>query len=141
MEDEKQNPTYSYDVTKLDDMGINQMRLELGDTAVEKGRYSCALCDEEYQAIIKCANSWKKAKYRCVCAIVARLSYQVDYSAGGMSFSLSQRLEEWKRIKDSLERSFQTPSASFIQNGKAVSGQHYFCLGMHDNPNHNKGDC
>lgn len=140
MEDGKPSATYTYDVTKLNDQGLNQMRLELGDTSVENGRFSSALCDQEYEAMIKRESSWRKAKYKCVCAIVSRLSYQVDYSVKSMSFSLSKRLEEWKKIKSDMESGFQTPSASFLKPENAGDGQHYFRLGLHHNPGHDRGD-
>ena len=39
--------TYAYDPSKLAERGKDLMRFELGDTMVEGGQDTCALCDEE----------------------------------------------------------------------------------------------
>lgn len=89
--------TYSYDPTKITDGGVDQMRFELGDTVVDMGGITSPLCDEEYTAIISkyAAKSWRKAKFLCLDAICMKLSYEVDTSVGGLSYSLNQRYERW----------------------------------------------
>lgn len=90
---------YSYDPTKITEGGVDQMRFELGDTVVDMEDKTCALCDEEYRAIIaKYGSSWKRAKYECLKAICMKLSFEVDTSVGGLSYSLSQRYERWKEM-------------------------------------------
>ena len=97
--------TYSYDPSKLADPGVDLMRLELGDTFAAGGKDTCALCDEEYAAIIsKHPESWNNAKYACVSAIVNKLAFQNDYSAGGMSMSLSQRFNQWQQLKQEMTK-------------------------------------
>lgn len=104
--------SYSYDPTKITDSGMDQMRFELGDTEVEAGSLTSPLCDEEYNAIIKKYGSkWKVAKYRCLCAIVMKLSYEVDTSVDGLSYSLSQRFERWQKMKDDAEKDLKTASS------------------------------
>lgn len=88
---------YTYDPTKITDKGVDQMRFELGDTVVDMQGMSSPLCDEEYQAIInKDGANWKLARLHCLEAIVMKLSYEVDTSVGGLSYSLSQRFDRWK---------------------------------------------
>lgn len=90
-------PIFSYDPAKITDGGKDQMRFELGDTVVDMQGITSPLSDEEYNAIIgKYKDNWKKARYVCLKAIVMKLSYEVDTSVGGLSYSLSQRYERWK---------------------------------------------
>ncbi len=127
--------SYTYDLTKLDDGGVDQMRFELGDVSVENGKDSCALADEEYFALLaRHPNDWKAAKYKCVSYIVNKMAFEVDFSADRMSFQLSQRYERFKALKESMERAHAVPSASFLTNGKVTDADslHYFTLGMHD---------
>ena len=93
--------SYSYDPTKITEGGVDQMRFELGDTVTDLEGVSSPLCDEEYHAIIKkYGSNWRKAKLMCLKAIVMKLSYEVDTSVGGLSYSLSQRYERWKAMYD-----------------------------------------
>ena len=46
-------PTYSYNPAQIYDDGLNQMRFELQDNIIEGEGVTCALCDEEYMAIIE----------------------------------------------------------------------------------------
>lgn len=98
-------PAYSYDPTKITDKGMDQMRFELGDTIVDMEGISSPLCDEEYNAIIdKYGKSWKKAKLKCLEAIVMKLSYEVNTSVGGLSYSLSERYNRWKQMLDDAKK-------------------------------------
>ena len=95
---------WSYDPTKITDGGMDQMRFELGDTVVDMGGLSSPLCDEEYMAIIaKYGDRWRTAKLKCLEAIVMKLSYEVNTSVDGLSYSLDQRYERWKRMLDEAE--------------------------------------
>lgn len=92
---------YTYDPTKITEGGLDQMRFELGDTVVDMGGITSPLCDEEYRAIIKkYGKNWRVAKLRCLEAIVMKLSYEVDTSVGGLSYSLNQRFDRWKAMLD-----------------------------------------
>lgn len=130
---------YSYDPSKICDESVDRMRFELGDTCMEgKGR-TCALCDEEYAAVIGSQTDWKRAKYRCLEAIAAKMAYEVDYSVSEMSMSMSQRYERWRQMyiemKSELKCSdFATGASSVIPLGPEQEGSHYFAFGMHDNP-------
>ncbi len=97
--------TYTYDPTKITEQGRDQMRFELGDTVVDMGGITSPLCDEEYDAILrKHGANWRKAKYKCLEAIVMKLSYEVDTSVGGLSYSLSDRFKRWKEMKDEAKK-------------------------------------
>ena len=97
--------SYTYDPTKITEKGMDQMRFELGDTVVDMEGISSPLCDEEYNAIIdKYGKSWKKAKLKCLEAIVMKLSYEVNTSVGGLSYSLSERYERWKQMLDDAKK-------------------------------------
>ena len=91
--------TYTYDPTQITNGGVDQMRFELGDTVVDMNGISSPLCDEEYGAIIgKYGSNWRIAKLKCLEAIVMKLSYEVNTSVGGLSYSLDQRYERWKKL-------------------------------------------
>lgn len=94
-------PNFSYDPTKITEKGVDQMRFELGDTVTDMEGITSPLCNEEYEAIIqKCGSDWRKARYMCLKAIVMKLSFEVDTSVGGLSYSLNQRYDRWKKMLD-----------------------------------------
>ena len=97
-------PTYAYDPTKITEGGLDQMRFELGDTVLDMGPITSPLCDEEYAAILGKYGVWRKAKLKCLEAICMKLSYEVDTSVGGLSYSLNQRYERWKRMLDEAKK-------------------------------------
>lgn len=94
------NFNFTYDPTKITAGGVDQMRFELGDTVVDMGGISSPLCDEEYNAIISkyAPRSWRVAKFKCLEAIVMKLSYEVDTSVGGLSYNLDERYKRWKKM-------------------------------------------
>lgn len=129
--------TYSYDPSKICDKGVDQMRFELGDTIVDLGDVTCPLCDEEYAAMIGSTSSWKKAKVKCLKAIVMKMAYEVNTSTDGLSYSLSERYERWKAMYDDLKKDAQ--AAVPICNPNALGGRNgedmYFHYDMLSNPN------
>lgn len=90
--------TYSYDPAKLNENGMDRMRFELGDTIFAPGELTAALCDEEYNLIISENKRWKKAKVKCLEAIVMKWAHQVDTSVDGLSYSFSDRFQRWKQM-------------------------------------------
>lgn len=108
-------PSYSYDPTKITDGGLDQMRFELGDTVIDMEGITSPLCDEEYNAIIeKYGSSWKKAKLKCLEAIVMKLSYEVNTSVAGLSYSLSERYNRWKDMLDDAKREAKAASIAKV---------------------------
>lgn len=127
--------TYSYKPELLDKNPVYQMRLELGDTTLAPGELTAALSDEEYQTIIKSTKSWKKAKLRCVEAILMRFAHQVDFSMDGISYSFAQRVEFWKELKKDLKKESSTavPTADPLALNGGLGGEPYFYNDMHAN--------
>lgn len=81
------------------------MRFELGDTAVSMAEITSPLCDEEYTAILaKHGKNWRMAKLKCLEAIVMKLSFEVDTSVDGLSYSLSDRYRRWKEMYDDAKK-------------------------------------
>ena len=89
--------TYEYDPTQIGVNGKDKMRFELGDTMVEGKHETCALCDEEYAAILaQFPRSWKRAKLHCLESICRRFAYEVDTRTGPVSLALAARAKLWR---------------------------------------------
>lgn len=127
--------TYSYDPTKITEGGLDQMRFELGDTVVDIEGVSSPLCDEEYTAILdKYGQSWRKAKLKCLEAIVMKFSYEVNTSVGGLSYSLDQRFERWKKMYDAAKKEEAAMGGlPLVGCPDAISGEPYFYNDMQAN--------
>ena len=130
--------SYTYDPTKITEGGLDQMRFELGDTVVDMNGNSSPLCDEEYKAILeKYGKDWRKAKVQCLNAIVMKLSYEVNTSVGGLSYSLSERYERWKKMledeKKSVKALYSVPVAGDPTSLMPYSGTPYFYNDLHAN--------
>lgn len=125
---------YSYDPANIVEYGKDRMRFELGDTIVDLGEVTSPLCDEEYEAIIDSVKSWKRAKLKLLEAIVMKLSFEVDTSVSGLSYSLNQRAERWREMYKDLKKecSVSVPTG----NMSAIYGkdeEHYFHTDMQAN--------
>lgn len=127
--------TYSYDPTKITENGVDQMRFELGDTVVDIEGVSSPLCDEEYIAILdKYGQSWRKAKLKCLEAIVMKFSYEVNTSVGGLSYSFDQRFERWKKMYDAAKKEEAAMGGlPLVGCPDAISGAPYFYNDMQAN--------
>lgn len=112
--------TYSYNPTLITAKGVDQMRFELGDTIIEGEGITSALCDEEYQVMINANKSWKKAKLACLEAIVMRLSFEVNTSTDGLSYSLSERYDRWQAMYKEYKKKCHV--AVPIANPQALNG-------------------
>lgn len=132
--------TYQYDPANIAGYTVDRMRLELGDTQIEGEESTAALCDEEYQGLIRLyynnnRGSWALAKFKCLEAIFMRLSYEADFEIGGMSVDLSKRFEHWRKLYLEQKKVFQgtalgssgTPS---MMGKNQADGGHYFYNGM-----------
>ena len=105
--------TYTYDPSMITLKGKDQMRFELGDTVIQGGNMTTALCDEEYEAIIaKYPDNWLMAKFQCLDAIVMRFAYEVDTKIDGLSYSLSDRYPRWKALYDDLKAELAAQNAA-----------------------------
>jgi len=126
--------SYTYDPTKINRDGVDRMRFELGDTVVDQGAVASPLCDEEYEAMIAKHKDWKRAKIACLRAIVMGWAHEVDTSVSGLSYSLSQRYERWKKMLDEEEKKLWAATGVPVVNKSSVSGRHYFYNDLHANP-------
>lgn len=96
---------YTYEPSKCQAGGIDQMRFELGDTVVDMDAATSALCDEEYDAIIKAhGKNWRKAKFLCLDAICKKLAFEVNTSVGGLSYSLAERYPRFQAMRDEVKK-------------------------------------
>ena len=127
--------TYSYDPSKLNENGMDRMRMELGDTTFAPGELTAALCDEEYIAILNQNKSWKKAKLKCLQAIVMRFAHQVNMSVDGLSYSFAERVKFWNELyeEEKKETSTGVPSADPVSLNGGLGGEPYFYNDMHAN--------
>ena len=130
--------TDSYDPAKIRERGKDRMRFELGDTVTEGGADTCALSDEEYNAVLEGLKddkkAWIHAKLAVLEAIMFRFSYQVDTKVDVLQYGLGDRAAHWKQLYDDLKKqaraSVSVPAmASAIQNTPP-----YFHTGMEENP-------
>lgn len=129
---------YTYEPAKCRDGSVNQMRSELGDTVVDMGAATGALCDEEYDAIIKsCNGNWRRAKVECLSAICSKLAYEVNTSVGGLSYSLTERYPRFKEMLDSAKRELKAlnsvPRAGNPASLSPNGGTPYFYNDMQTN--------
>lgn len=125
---------YTYDPSMITAAGKDQMRFELGDTVLDGGPMTSPLCDEEYEAIISSCKSWKRAKLKLLEAIVMKLSYEVNTSVDGLSYSLSDRANRWREMLKELKKELQTGTPT--ANLSAIYGKdepHYFHRDLHAN--------
>lgn len=108
--------TYTYDPAAISDYGMDRMRFELGDVMVDGSEKTCALCDEEYRAVIPDGIDsdgipWKEAKLRCLEAIMRKFAYEPDTKVGPLSLSLGERAKLWKEMHDELKRDLSVSAA------------------------------
>lgn len=123
---------YSYDPGKIEEKGMDRMRFELGDTILAPGELTAALCDEEYSAIIKENQRWKKAKLKCLEAILMRFAHEVDLNVDGLSYSFAQRVDVWKTLLGEAQKDANVSVP--IADPRAMSGAPYFYEAMNSNP-------
>ena len=128
--------TYSYDPTKIGDKGVNQMRFEIGDTMVGGENETCALSNEEYEAIIASRRSWKRAKLAILESLMRRFGFEVNTTVGPLKLELQQRADWWRQQYEKLKAECGAdiePDYGEASPETLKDGGHYFWGGMHDN--------
>ena len=127
--------TYSYEPSKIYDGSVNQMRFELQDNIIEGEGITCALCDEEYTAIIEHEKGWKRAKLKCLKSIITKFAYEVNTSTDGLSYSLAERYERWKAMYDDLKKEtlMAIPTCDHKSLGHRPGRPPYFYEDLHTN--------
>jgi len=124
---------YTYNPENMTEATRDRMRFELGDTMVEGGAETCALCDAEYDAAMAWfPKDWRRAKLALVDSILRRFSYEVNTRVGPLSLDLGERVENWKALRDDLKREILRSSVP-IANPAAISRDRYFYEGIMDN--------
>lgn len=124
---------YSYETSKLAEAGKDRMRFELGDTMTDGKEETCALCDEEYEAVIGMHKNWKRAKLACLESIFRRFSYEPDTTTGPLSYGFAERAKLWKEEYETLKSEISKSSVSIGAIGIQSSGCRkppYFYGGM-----------
>lgn len=116
--------TYTYDPGAIKAYGIDRMRFELGDTMVEGGVETCALCNEEYASIldekVHTTRQWKKLKLKCLESIMRRFMYEVDIKVGPLSLELGERADRWRDMYNDLKKELEKSAASATSVGLLV---------------------
>lgn len=127
--------SYNYDPREITGKGVDQMRFELGDTIVLQGPMTSPLCDEEYEAILSSEKDWKRSKLKCLEAIMMKLSYEVNTSVDGLSYSFSDRAKRWKEMYEEAKKELQAPSLPVAAKGSLYGKDqpHYFRKNLHVN--------
>lgn len=120
--------TYSYDPSKITENGVDRMRFELGDTTFAPGELTGALCDEEYAAIIGQNANFKRAKVKCLEAILMRFAHQVNVSIDGLSYSFAERVKVWQDLlkQAKTEACTGVPTADPLALNGRIGGEPYF---------------
>ncbi len=133
---------WSYCPEKINEHGKDRMRFELGDTQVNGGGETCALCDEEYTAIISekingennIKKAWMFAKLAVLEAILFKLSYQVDTKIDVASWDFGKRAEFWKKLYEGVKVEIKDNLNVPFMSEKAKNKPPYFYTGMKENP-------
>ena len=128
--------TYEYDPSKIGEYTIDRMRFGLGDTMVEGKAYTCALCNEEYEAVLKkYPDRWKRAKLACLESICRRFAYEVDTQTGPLDLALGARAKLWRedyeKLKEECGEDTVVPPYGTAPDGR--SKPPYFYTGMMEN--------
>ena len=129
--------TYTYDPTKIGARGRDTMRFELGDTFVEGGADTCALADEEYNAILDgitpSRRAWIGAKLRLLEAILLKLSYQVDTRVDVLTYGFGERAELWRKLYEQTRKQLLANTGVPTMADSAANKPPYFHTDMQIN--------
>lgn len=126
--------TYSYDPTAVTELGKDRMRLELGDTTFAPAELTAALCDEEYEVLIGESPNWRRAKIKCLEAILMKFAHQTNFSIDGVSYSFADRRDFWKKLLDETIHESGIPTCDPLSLSGEAGGDPYFYEDMHRNP-------
>ena len=131
--------TYTYNPADITTASVSRARFELGDIAVEGGKETCYLSDQEISAIISTGMGWKRTLFTLASAVCMRLSYETDWKNDGTQFNLSQRADRWMKLRDKLEKEADLedciPESGAVNDTlQAPDGGHYFRRNMTNSP-------
>lgn len=120
---------YSYNPNLINDGALNQMRFYLGDCLPD----SFYLSDEEICAALNNA-TFKRAALRLVESLLFRFSYEVDTKIHEAEFDLSDRVANWRKLRDDLKAELEekeTVTQAFGFAGRSAPSA-IFTRGMFD---------
>lgn len=130
--------TYSYDPANITARGKDQMRFELGDTQTDGGAKTCALADEEYEALLKGLKegrkAWMRAKLAVLEAILFKLSYQVNTKISVLQYDFGDRAANWQKLYDALKKQVLGAASVPTLAPSITAAPPYFHKGMEENP-------
>lgn len=127
--------TYTYDPSKITELGKDRMRFELGDTMVDGNSDTTALTDEEIQAALDSyPKSYKRAKLMLLESLYRRFSYEPDTKTGPLWLYMHDRAVLWKKDYDDLKKEVDAESRSAPKFGnRGPKKPPYFHTGMQQN--------
>ncbi len=130
--------TYSYDPTKIRAKGKDRMRFELGDTQTDGGANTCALSDEEYEAMLSDLKDGKKAwlfaKLAVLEAILIKMQYQVNTKIDVLQYDFGERAQRWQKMYDDLNKQVLAIASIPTLSPSIKNTPPYFYKGMEQNP-------
>ncbi len=130
--------SYSYDPAKIKNRGKDQMRFELGDTQTEGGADTCALADEEYEAMLtglkEGKQAWLFAKLAVLEAILFKMQYQVNTKIDVLQYDFGDRAERWQKMYAALKKQVLATASVPTMAGSIQNEPPYFHKGMEANP-------
>ena len=95
---------------------------------------TCYLSDEEIVAVLESSKTWRRAKFRLVESLLRRFSYEVDTKIQNAEWSMSDRVDEWRRLYNQLKGELEAEElaeSNFGFTGKKGRPP-VFNIGMHD---------
>lgn len=128
--------TYSYSPDDLQGNTISRVRFELGDIVPEGQEPS--MDDNEIQTALDMhPDNLLMAKIYLAERVLFRLSYEVDMSIDGASWSLGQRYDRWLGLlnhlkKEAAEKNSKLPILA--KPGASFATNPYFFKDMQTNP-------
>jgi len=129
---------YNYDPKLIRKRGKDQMRFELGDTQTDGGADTCALSDEEYEAILEGLRPgkvpWLYAKLYALEAILFKLSYQVNTKVDVLWYNLGDRAKLWQDLYEKIRAEIIANTGVPTIAESAKRKPPYFHTNMADNP-------
>ncbi len=130
--------TYSYDPTKIKARGKDQMRFELGDTQIDGGADTCALSDEEYEAMLvglkDGKKAWLLAKLATLESILFKMQHQVNMKIDVLQYDFGDRAERWQNMYGSLKKQILATASIPRLSPSIRDTAPYFHKGMEENP-------
>lgn len=126
--------TWSYNPQAITEEGVDRMRFELGDTTFAPPELTAALHDEEYEALISASPNWRRAKIKCLEAILMKFAHQTNFSIDGVSYSFADRRDWWKKLLDETIATSGVPTCDPRSLSGEAGGPPYFYEDMQRNP-------